>query len=186
MIYDKYYQTKNLFGKPYPELIDFFANCSQKGKVLDLGCGQGRDAIPIAQLGFEVVGIDNSKVGIQQMTQIAQQENLNLTGHVANIYDYSNYDEFDFVLFDSMFHFEKKDLEKETGLIKKAIQQVKIGCIIVFCIQNTKNKIDTLNKTIEAQGELKRLVNLRISYLWEDKESGHESTTEYQMIVVKK
>lgn len=23
--YDKYYQTENLFGEPYPELIEFFA-----------------------------------------------------------------------------------------------------------------------------------------------------------------
>lgn len=50
--YDKYYQTENLFGDPYPELIEFFANYPKKGKVLDLGCGQGRDAIAIAQLGY--------------------------------------------------------------------------------------------------------------------------------------
>lgn len=43
--YDKYYQTANLFGEPYLELIEFFSEYPMKGKVLDLGCGQGRDAI---------------------------------------------------------------------------------------------------------------------------------------------
>lgn len=65
--YDKYYQTENLFGKPYPELIKYFSTYPKQGKVLDLGCGQGRDSIPIARLGFDVTGIDNSRVGIEQM-----------------------------------------------------------------------------------------------------------------------
>ena len=55
--YSKNYQTENLFGEPYPELIDFFTNYRNKGRLLDLGCGQGREAIPVARLGFEVTGI---------------------------------------------------------------------------------------------------------------------------------
>ena len=70
--YDKLYKTKNLFGKPYTELIDFFTDNPPIGKVLDLGCGQGRNAIPLAILGFEVVGIDISRVGIEQINQVAQ------------------------------------------------------------------------------------------------------------------
>ena len=71
--YDKYYQTKNLFGDPYPELIEFFTDHPEKGKVLDLGCGQGRDAIALARLGYSVTGIDNSQVGIDQMIRIAAE-----------------------------------------------------------------------------------------------------------------
>ncbi len=67
--YDKYYQTENLFGKAYPELIDFYAKVEEKGELLDLGCGQGRDSIPLAKLGFSVTGIDYSKVGIKQLSK---------------------------------------------------------------------------------------------------------------------
>ena len=81
--YDKYYQTENLFGKPYPELIEFFAEYSKRGKVLDLGCGQGRDAITLARLGYTVVGIDKSKVGVEQMNRIAEAESLTVTGKVS-------------------------------------------------------------------------------------------------------
>ena len=70
--YDKYYKTENLFGQPYPELLAFFTEYPKKGNVLDLGCGQGRDAIPLARLGFDVTGIDNSSVGIAQMNRIAK------------------------------------------------------------------------------------------------------------------
>ena len=110
--YDKYYQTENLFGDPYPELITFFGNLSTQGKLLDLGCGQGRDAIPLARLGFEVTAIDNSAVGIDQLNQIALDDKLTLRGKVLDIYEYDNFDEFQYVLLDSMFHFSKNDIEK--------------------------------------------------------------------------
>lgn len=31
---------------------------TEKGKILDVGCGAGREAIPLAKKGFEVIGID--------------------------------------------------------------------------------------------------------------------------------
>jgi SAM-dependent methyltransferase len=87
--------------------------------VLDLGCGQGRDAIALARLGYSVAGIDNSKVGIEQVNQIGEIENLNLVGQVGDIYSFDRFADFDIVLLDSMFHFAKKDKEKEIGLIQK-------------------------------------------------------------------
>ena len=75
--YDKYYEVEDLFGEPYPELIDFFRRYEPKGKMIDLGCGQGRDLIYLARLGYIVTGIDNSKVGIDQMNSISEKEGLN-------------------------------------------------------------------------------------------------------------
>ena len=140
--YDKYYQTENLFGDPYPELIEFLSDYPQRGKMLDLGCGQGRDSISLARLGFSVVGIDNSKVGIEQMNQIAKIENLNLRGKVDDIFEFDNFVEYDFVLLDSMFHFAKKDLNKETDFIKKILSKIKYGCLLIICIQDTGKKVE--------------------------------------------
>ena len=33
--YNSFYQTENLFGDPYPELIDFFANYPDKEYVFE-------------------------------------------------------------------------------------------------------------------------------------------------------
>ncbi len=184
--YDNYYQSENLFGEPYPELIEFFANFPKKGKVLDLGCGQGRDAIALARLGFEVIGIDNSKVGIDQMNKIAKDEKLDLVGYVDDIFNYNRFDEFDIILLDSMFHFAKKDMEKEVGMIKRIVSDINVGCLIVVCIQNTGNKVEILNSAVDFETKRKRRVDIAFKYTFEDSDSGHKSETDYKMIAIEK
>ncbi|MDO6674267.1 methyltransferase domain-containing protein [Tenacibaculum sp. 1_MG-2023] len=184
--YDKYYQTENLFGEPYTELIEFLANYPKKGKLLDLGCGQGRDALALAQLGYNVTGIDNSKVGIAQMNEIGKTKNLDLVGIVADIYDFEQFDEFEIILLDSMFHFAKKDKKKEVGLIQKIISKVKNGGLVVICIQDTGNKVQILNQAIDFKKQLNRLADKKLKYIFEDKESGHKSETDYRMVIIEK
>ncbi|WP_276390696.1 class I SAM-dependent methyltransferase [Eudoraea chungangensis] len=184
--YDKYYQTKDLFGEPYPELVEFISNYPKKGKVLDLGCGQGRDAIALARLGYAVTGIDNSKVGIEQMNKIVEIENLNLYGQVGDIYSFDRYHEFDIVLLDSMFHFAKKDREKEIGLVKRIVSDIRKGCLIVVCIQDTGDKAQILNQALDYEKELSRLTDKKFTYSFEDSDTGHKSVTDCRMIVVEK
>ena len=184
--YDNHYQTENLFGEPYAELIAFFADYTKKGKVLDLGCGQGRDAIALARLGYAVTGMDDSKVGIEQMNHIGQNEGLNLVGQVGDMYAFDRFDEFDIVLLDSMFHFTKKDKEKEIGLIKKIISELKNGSLLAVCIQDTGDKVQILNMTIDFEKRRKRLMDKGFEYVFEDSDSGHTSKTDYRMIVAKK
>lgn len=182
--YNKYYQTENLFGEAYPELINLFAGYPRKGKVLDLGCGQGRDAIPLARLGFSVIGIDSSKVGIEQMNQIAKSQNLDLKGVVSDIFEFENFTEYDFVLLDSMFHFTKKDRKKETEFIKKILAEIKDGCLLIVCIQDTGKKVKILNETIDYENQVNRLIDNKFKYVFEDSESGYKSETDYRMFVI--
>jgi len=184
--YDKYYQTENLFGEPYPELLDFFSQYPEKGKVLDLGCGQGRDAISLARLGFEVVGIDHSEVGIQQLNQIAQKENLNLVGEVGDIYQVANHEEYDFILLDSMFHFAKKDKKREVELIRTILTEVKSGCFIVVCIVDSGTKVETLKKQFDDKIAVNTISDIKFKYTYEDQDNEHKSEMDYRLMVVEK
>lgn len=184
--YDTYYQTENLFGAPYPELIEFYEKIDSKGKLLDLGCGQGRDAIALAKLGFDVTGIDHSEVGITQLNRIAQQEKLSLTGLVADIFEYKDFAGFGFVLLDSIFHFGKKEKEREVDLLNTIIHSVARGTLITICIQNSLHKIQVLTSTLSDPPNLETIHQTALMYRYEDKASGHSSETEYQMITVRK
>lgn len=182
--YDKYYQQENLFGNPYSELISFFEKEETKGKLLDLGCGQGRNAIPLAEMGYEVIGIDNSKVGIQQLNEKAKSDSLSLQGIVADIFKYEDFQKFDFVLLDSMFHFTKNDKERELNFLKKIFQLAKSKTIIVICIQNTGSKVKILNELINNSKELQRVEEIELKYTYVDQESNHSSATDYKMMVL--
>lgn len=180
--YDKYYLTANLFGDPYPELMEFFTKYPKKGRVLDLGCGQGRNAIALARLGYSVTGIDISKVGIDQLNQIGQSEKLNLIGQIGDIYTFNQLVDFDIVLLDSMFHFAKKDKEKEIGLIKRIVSALRIGSLLVICIQDTVKKVQILNRAIDIEQRQKRLVDKSFNYIFKDKK--HQSESPYRMLII--
>lgn len=185
--YNKYYETEDLFGEPYAELIDFFKFYKPKGKLIDLGCGQGRDSIPLARLGYKVTGIDNSKYGINQMIEKSNHENLKITGLVGDVYTFDNYQDFDIVLLDSMFHFEKGDKQRETDLIDKIAKRITKCGLICICIQDTGTKVKILKDTIKNTKLGFDIINdSTLIYNYEDKESGHKSETKYCMYIIRK
>ncbi|MCB0786304.1 MAG: methyltransferase domain-containing protein [Flavobacteriales bacterium] len=184
--YDRHYRTGNLFGEPYPELLAFFSSLEHRGRVLDLGCGQGRDAIALARLGFPVTGVDHSEVGIGQMNAVAVAEGLDLKGQVADIHTWDAFGTYDVVLLDSMFHFAARDKEKEVGLVRKILSGMKAGGLLVVCIQDTGSKVRTLYQAIDADQPRQRLVDERFQYTFKDPETGLQVATDYRLVVVRK
>ena len=47
-------------------------------KILELGCGQGRDTIFFASNGLDVVAIDSSHVAIDALSKITKEKNLTI------------------------------------------------------------------------------------------------------------
>lgn len=182
--YDKHYQEKNYFGEPYPELIKFFKDLPVRGSLVDLGCGQGRSSIPLAELGYEVTGIDSSSVGIQCMLDEAKSKNLDIKGIVGDIHNIDDFSQYRFILLDSMFHFLKHDRVKETNLVKKIITLSKLKTIFIFCIRDSGNKVKILNQAIDHDRILKRLLDKNIKYKFMVDDIPSEA--DYKIIAVQK
>ena len=104
--YDKLYgETRDALGQPTPIFVEFFEHLDQQdAHVLDVGCGQGRDAIFIARKGHRVVGVDISTNGIQDLENTAKKENLPIEGVVADIVTYVPTGVFDVILIDRTLH----------------------------------------------------------------------------------
>ena len=184
--YDRYYQTENLFGEPYPELISLYSGFEKRGRLLDLGCGQGRDALALAKIGYEVTGVDHSRVGIEQLRKVAEKNNLSIIGIIEDIYNYSDFDKYDYVLLDSMFHFRKGEREAELNLISKIINQVGAGAFITFCIQDTGEKVKILLDVLTRHKSVELYDSRSLIYTYVDQASGHSSQTKYEIVTVEK
>lgn len=84
-------------------LLGFMGDLAEK-RVLDLGCGVGRNGIQIARYAAEVVGYDLSEVAVARANETAQQHGVtNFRAEVNNFSDVGE-ERFDVVLCVNMLH----------------------------------------------------------------------------------
>ncbi|MBD3233598.1 MAG: methyltransferase domain-containing protein [candidate division Zixibacteria bacterium] len=72
--FNRFYESEDLsFGDvPTPALKDYVESNTVNGDVLDLGCGDGRNALYMAKRGLRVTAVDTSDVGIKKMMEVAE------------------------------------------------------------------------------------------------------------------
>jgi len=58
------------------------------GRALDLACGEGRNAVWLAERGWEVTGVDFSTVGLEKARQLAVTRGICADWVVADLLDY--------------------------------------------------------------------------------------------------
>ena len=56
-------------GKPQPAVVELQQRGLINGRVIDVGCGTGENAIHLAQNGHDVLGIDAAQKAIEQARQ---------------------------------------------------------------------------------------------------------------------
>ena len=84
-----YCEPKDYFPKKYnsnpvhSEVLEAMESLSP-GKALGLGCGQGRNALFLAQQGFEVTAVDQNELALEILQSIVEQEDLEMT---VGLYD---------------------------------------------------------------------------------------------------
>jgi cyclopropane fatty-acyl-phospholipid synthase-like methyltransferase len=73
--FDKIYKEfKNVYGEKISPIIQIAVdNLNIEGDVLDLGCGQGRDALFLGKTGYNVRAVDFSKEAINFVTAKAEE-----------------------------------------------------------------------------------------------------------------
>lgn len=77
-----------------PFLLDLLA-LPPGASILDMGCGVGRHAVPLAQRGYAVTGVDLSPDMLAQARQRAEAAGVTLTLVQANATDFTTADRFD-------------------------------------------------------------------------------------------
>lgn len=88
------------------ELLEDFVDDIPIGRALDLGMGDGKSAVWLAERGFDVIGVDLSATAVQAAQRLARERGVVLETHVADISEWEiEPDRYALVLASAVLHF---------------------------------------------------------------------------------
>ena len=121
----KYGSSACLTGRePSDWLVDHADLLPGKGKALDIAMGEGRNTLFAASLGYDVLGIDISDVGVSRAESLARENNLTIRTLIADLDSYQiEENTYDLIL---CFYFLERNLFE--GISKG----LKPGGILIF------------------------------------------------------
>ncbi len=87
--WDKRYSGRELIWSAEPNrFLAAEVSGMTPGRALDLACGEGRNAVWLAQRGWAVTGVDFSQVGLDKGAQLAEQRGVSVTWVHADLREY--------------------------------------------------------------------------------------------------
>lgn len=102
-------------------------------RVLDIGCGEGKDAVFFAKCGYSVTAFDQSEKGIEKAKKLAEHNQVEVNLFKADLFDFRPDQEFDIIFSSGVLHFLPQTVRKElTGSLKKHTAKNGINVLNVF------------------------------------------------------
>lgn len=99
--YDKRYDQKDFYWGVKPSAICHrildLVPPDRTVKLLDVGCGEGRNAVFFACRGFDVTAFDTSPVGVEKTKRLADKAQVQLEAFIADINDFRLSETFDVI-----------------------------------------------------------------------------------------
>lgn len=99
--YEKMYEGDAYYwGKEPADFLDDLIALKAPGKgirVLDIGCGEGKDAVYMAAKGYDVTAFDITESGIRKTLRLAAEKGVSLNAFTADINDFQLDGTFDII-----------------------------------------------------------------------------------------
>lgn len=154
--WDKRYKEEHPYKEAQPKecVLEFFekyGNEPRGGKVLDLGCGNGRNLRYIVESGFETYGIDISEKGLGQLKETLKQKNLSADIKKGSFYNLPYKDKiFDRVISINVFqHNDWKGAEKSFA---EASRVLKNNGLFLLSVRSLSRELPEDRKDIPDKG----------------------------------
>ena len=107
-------------------------------KALDLGCGQGRNALFLAQHGFDVTAVDQNELSLEILQSIVEQEDLEMPVGIYDINSASIGQTYDFIVSTVVLMFLQAD--RIPAIIQNMQEQTSIGGYnLIVCAMDTED-----------------------------------------------
>jgi tellurite methyltransferase len=123
-------------GKPNITVEKIASQLPAGSRILDLGCGEGRNAIYLAGLGFKVTAFDISVAGIGKLLRTAEKKRLTVVASVADMREYEFPHRFDLIICNGCLHLITR--EESNSVIRRMKEATEPGGLnIVGVFTNT-------------------------------------------------
>lgn len=134
---ERYKEEKCYWGsKPNKEVINLL-KYKQSGKALDLGVGEGRNALFLAKKGFNITGVDSSKAGIEKFLKLAKKFKVKVRGIVAEITKFKFDKFYEVIISTATLHFlSRKDIDSIIRKMKEKTNKEGLNLITVFTVED--------------------------------------------------
>lgn len=116
-IYEEEYQIEDYYWGLIPSdmcytVLELLPPIKQL-KVLDIGCGEGKDSVFFARNGYDVSAFDISTAGIQKLIDLCKKTKTKVNVFRADINDYRLSSEYDILFSSGVLHYIKPELRQE-------------------------------------------------------------------------
>jgi tellurite methyltransferase len=110
--WDKLYNQKAyVFGTDPVPLLKEYIHMFRRGRALDLAMGEGRNAVYLAEQGFDVTGVDFSSVALEKGRKLAAERKVELHTVQADLHEFriepESYDLITNIYFPQRYLFEQ-------------------------------------------------------------------------------
>ncbi len=116
--------------------------------MLDVGCGQGRDALFIARLGHCVTAVDFSPTAIRQLREDAGEEGLKIDATVADVRDYEPPQKYDVIVIDRTLHM--LGAKERLNVLRRLLSSTVAGGAVL--IADERSNIPAFQRVLDESG----------------------------------
>lgn len=81
----RYSAAEFAYGSQPNDFLAAHVGAIPAGPVLDLGCGEGRNAVFLAERGYAVTAVDQSAVGLRKAEHLAAERGVSITAVQADL-----------------------------------------------------------------------------------------------------
>ncbi|MFN8887661.1 MAG: methyltransferase domain-containing protein, partial [Cyclobacteriaceae bacterium] len=140
-----YKQETNYYGQKENPDLSVIIRLISTGDELDLGVGEGRNAMFLARQGFNVTGVDFSIEALNKLNLAKTKENSNLKTVHSDISDFKINQLYHLIISNATLHFlKKKEIYKLVDSMKLNTHIGGINYITAFTRKDTIGDFDYL------------------------------------------
>lgn len=160
------------------------------GRALDIGSGEGTDAIRLALLGWQVEAVELSRVGASKVRRFMREAGVEVTVHHTDIRDFAPAHSFDLVVCNGVLHY----IEDKSAVCKQMQDMTTAGGMNAVSLWSTFSPVPQPHQVVptfpdDEEGAVVRAYGpwrKALLYLERNKqEAGHDDMAEHAHSFIK-